>query len=233
MIKPYLTVLTAYLPASKLNTLITKAISGLATALQLITSLIEPKPLGFFLLKKPLTPDIGAGKLFKLPTVLLILFFFLLLGPHTNVLANWDERVVPDNQTFASAKITDAVSSLAAPVFTMPVNGPYISTYFSRFHQGIDLPNPYGSIVNPIAAGEVVYAGWSNLGYGNMVVIRHELGYESLYAHLSSISVKEGDSVAKDSIIGLVGSTGVASGNHLHLELHLQGEAINPLQILK
>lgn len=172
------------------------------------------------------------GNLVKVATAFALLVIFLFVAPHTNVLADWEEKVIPDNRSVLLTKVRDQITAVEIPKFQTPVTLSYISTYFSRFHQGIDLPGQYGSPIKPIAKGSVVFAGASNLGYGNLVVVRHELGYESLYAHLSEIAVREGDVVGSETVLGNVGSTGVASGNHLHLEVHLQGAPVNPLSLI-
>lgn len=187
----------------------------------------------YVLLQRQLGSSFTWLKTLRSLVVLVILLNFLTFGPHASALANWEEKVVPDNKSFSSQTISDEILALPSPKFGQPVGETYISTYFSKFHQGVDLPKPYGSPVQTIAGGSVVFAGWSSLGYGKMVIVRHQLGYESLYAHLSEILVREGDQLNSDSVIGLVGSTGVAFGNHLHLEIHVQGVPVNPLGIIK
>lgn len=172
-------------------------------------------------------------KFLQIPVVLISITAFLTLGPNTSVLADWEEKVVPDNQLIQNNKLIFEISSVEIPKFQKPLEITYVSTYFSRFHQGIDLPSSAGTPIRSVAKGVVIFAGWSTLGYGNLVIVQHELGYESLYAHLSSINVSEGDTVTKETILGGVGSTGFSSGNHLHLEIHQKGAAVNPLQLIK
>ena len=74
----------------------------------------------------------------------------------------------------------------------------------------------------------VVYAGWNNWGYGNMVVINHGNGWQTLYAHLSAIYVSCGQSVWQTNIIGAIGTTGNSSGPHLHFEMMYNGAKVNP-----
>ena len=113
-----------------------------------------------------------------------------------------------------------------------PIEFTYISTGFSSFHPGIDLATKYGTEIFPIKSGVVIEAGFSPFGYGNEVVIDNGNGIESLYAHLSKIEVKKGDTVNLNSEIGLVGSTGHSTGPHLHLEVHKNGVPINPLSMI-
>jgi murein DD-endopeptidase MepM/ murein hydrolase activator NlpD len=73
-----------------------------------------------------------------------------------------------------------------------------------------------------------VYAGWNNWGYGNVVVINHGNGWQTLYAHLSAINVTCGQSVYQTNVIGLVGDTGNSAGSHLHFEMMYNGTKVNP-----
>ena len=74
----------------------------------------------------------------------------------------------------------------------------------------------------------VVYAGWNNWGYGDVVVINHGNGWQTLYAHLSTYYVACGQSVTQGAVIAAVGSTGNAAGSHLHFEMMFEGERVNP-----
>ena len=103
----------------------------------------------------------------------------------------------------------------------------------ARFHAGIDIAAPKGTAITAARSGTVVYAGWSNRGYGNLVKIRHSGGDESWYAHQSKMYVTVGQSVAQGETIGAVGSTGLSTGPHLHLEIHEAGKAIDPLSYLQ
>src|SRR5204863_2501419 len=75
----------------------------------------------------------------------------------------------------------------------------------------------------------VAFAGWNDGGYGNLVVVKHRLGFESWYAHLSRIAASEGEAVVGGSRIGYVGSTGHATGPHLHFEVRHFGTPIDPV----
>jgi hypothetical protein len=98
-----------------------------------------------------------------------------------------------------------------------------------RMHTGIDFPMPMGAKVGAAGVGVVVSAGWNSGGYGNLVVVRHRLGFETWYAHLSAIAVSEGEAVTGGTRIGSVGSTGRSTGPHLHFEVRLYGTPIDPL----
>lgn len=168
---------------------------------------------------------------FKTLTILLFLTSFLFITPLTKVQANYAERVI-DVQTKEVIKIADFIGFEKIPAFQAPLYNSYISTFFSNYHQGIDIPNPTGAPVKPVADGEVTFSGWSNLGYGQLVIIHHNGGYDSLYAHLSEIDVKVGDKVGLNTVLGKVGATGRSTGTHLHLEIHFRGNPINPLGLL-
>jgi len=99
-------------------------------------------------------------------------------------------------------------------------------------HLGIDISNGEGGPVYAADAGVVVFAGWATGGYGNMVMIDHGNGYQTLYAHMSSVSTSCGRSVGQGSIIGYSGSTGNSTGAHLHFEVRLQGGFVSPWYVL-
>jgi murein DD-endopeptidase MepM/ murein hydrolase activator NlpD len=101
----------------------------------------------------------------------------------------------------------------------------------AEFHPGIDFKGERGDEAKCTANGKVVFAGWYG-GYGNCVRIAHANNYETLYGHLSRISVKVGQEVTAGQKIGEVGSTGHSTGTHLHYEVRKDGRAINPISFL-
>lgn len=101
----------------------------------------------------------------------------------------------------------------------------------TRFHAGIDMIAPYGSPVVATAAGIVATAG-SCGGYGLCVAIDHGGGVVTIYGHLSRIDVSAGTNIARGQELGLVGSTGVSTGPHLHYEIRRGGQPLNPLPYL-
>jgi murein DD-endopeptidase MepM/ murein hydrolase activator NlpD len=101
-----------------------------------------------------------------------------------------------------------------------------------RFHSGIDIVAPYGTLVKAADGGQVVQAGYSG-GYGYSVMLYHGGGFATWYAHLSSINVSMGQFVQRGQVIGLVGSTGLATGPHLHFEVRINGVPQNPLAYLQ
>ena len=99
-----------------------------------------------------------------------------------------------------------------------------------RQHNGIDFAAPTGTAVRAVGDGTVEFAGQQN-GYGNIIIIKHRNNQETVYAHLSRIDVKVGQSVSQSQFIGAVGATGWATGPHLHFEFRVNGEYSDPSTI--
>jgi murein DD-endopeptidase MepM/ murein hydrolase activator NlpD len=101
-----------------------------------------------------------------------------------------------------------------------------------RAHRGIDYGAPTGTRVRVTADGRVTFVGRKG-GYGNVIIVRHPNGYETLYAHLSGFSrgLHQGERVVQGEVIGFVGSTGLATGPHLHYEFHVNGVYQNPMRL--
>jgi len=99
-------------------------------------------------------------------------------------------------------------------------------------HFGIDIGGNTGNAIFAADSGVVVYAGWNDWGYGEMVVIDHGTGWQSLYAHLSALNVGCGSYVYQGDVIGAMGSTGNSSGPHLHFELRSDSYRVNPWNFL-
>ena len=104
---------------------------------------------------------------------------------------------------------------------TSPISGK------KEFHNGLDIPAPYGSAIVATEAGTVTYSGWMN-GYGYTIIIDHGSGITSLYGHNSSLVVKKGAKVSKGQTIAKCGSTGWSTGNHCHFTISKGGSAVNP-----
>ena len=105
----------------------------------------------------------------------------------------------------------------------------YISRGFSRGHTGLDLMAPYGSPIRAAGGGTVVYAGWY-FAYGKVIDIRHADRLITRYAHMSEFApgIAPGVSVAAGTVIGRVGMTGRAHGPHVHFEVRVDGQAVDP-----
>lgn len=99
------------------------------------------------------------------------------------------------------------------------------------FHNGIDIPAPENTSVLASDDGTVIFAGYKN-GYGNVVEIEHFDNKKTLYAHNNSIVVKVGQIVKRGQVIAKVGSTGNSTGNHVHFEVKINDERINPLYVI-
>jgi murein DD-endopeptidase MepM/ murein hydrolase activator NlpD len=102
----------------------------------------------------------------------------------------------------------------------------------TRNHAGIDLAAPRGTAIYATADGFVESAKYES-GYGNVVRIRHEFGFETVYAHQSKIRVRPGQQVSRGERIGDMGSTGRSTGSHLHYEVHVNGTPVNPMTYLE
>jgi murein DD-endopeptidase MepM/ murein hydrolase activator NlpD len=116
-------------------------------------------------------------------------------------------------------------------IFIWPVDPPYrilVGDDFKSSHPGIDLGSPPGAAIYASDAGVVVFANWSSVGYGNVVVLDHGNGYRTLYAHLSQIATFCGATLQPGDLVGLSGNTGNSSGPHLHYEIRLPNGFLNP-----
>lgn len=133
-------------------------------------------------------------------------------------------------------KGTKVIPSRGEGSFAWPTVGGYISSQqgirWNKLHKGIDIARPSSLTIKAADNGVVVSAGWDG-GYGNKVVIDHGNGFRTVYAHMSSIGVHSGQSVAKGSAIGVMGATGDATGVHLHFEVYKNGQLENPLDYVR
>ncbi|MDO8716990.1 MAG: peptidoglycan DD-metalloendopeptidase family protein [Dehalococcoidales bacterium] len=137
-------------------------------------------------------------------------------------------------QYLAQEQQNIAIANLGSAQFAWPVTAfQQISQYFSWYHPGIDMANLGGGPIYAADSGTVTVAGWpDNQGYGNRIAIDHGNGFTTLYAHLSAASVSPGQKVSKGQLIGMMGSTGRSTGNHLHFEIRKDGVLLNPLSFL-
>ncbi|MBI4100628.1 M23 family metallopeptidase [Candidatus Microgenomates bacterium] len=147
----------------------------------------------------------------------------------SGVEAFYNRQIISDLSTIQFT--VQELTTLKASQFPLKTYD-YISQYFSYYHPGIDLSAPFKTPIYPIEKGEVKAIYSLFYDYGRYIVIDHGDGLESLYAHLSSFNVNVGDKVTKESVIGFVGATGRATGSHLHLEIWINGKALNPLEVL-
>lgn len=117
-------------------------------------------------------------------------------------------------------------TALAVGEFVYPQSGPLTSTYYSSrsygIHGALDIAGPNLTPITAAREGRVSFAGW-NGGYGNLVIVSHESGYQTYYAHLARITVSNGQWVARGQQVGLEGSTGNSTGPHVHFEIRRNG----------
>ncbi len=106
-------------------------------------------------------------------------------------------------------------------------------TYDAGVHPAIDIAGQEGNPIYAADTGVVVYAGWSDFGYGYLLVIDHGNGWQSAYAHLSAVGATCGQSVLRGGLVGALGNTGNSTGAHLHFELVINGVKINPLDYVQ
>jgi len=153
-----------------------------------------------------------------------------------------------DQYNFLKSASLSRLSRKASPLFQSesipsmwPVDGRLMSYFGNRsdpfsgegaFHAGIDISVPTGTPVQATAAGTIMLAEWAGQ-YGRMVIIDHGGGVQTYYAHMSRLAVIEGQWVHRGEIIGKSGSTGRATGAHVHYEVRRRGTPINPSQFLR
>jgi murein DD-endopeptidase MepM/ murein hydrolase activator NlpD len=159
-----------------------------------------------------------------------------------------DAKAPPFERAEARAAREVALAeSLRRLVLAMPVREPLAggATVSSPFgyrldpflgrpalHPGVDLVQAYGSEIHATGAGRVIHAGWAG-GYGQMVEVDHGNGIATVYGHMSEVLVAEGATVKAGDTLGRIGSTGRSSGPHLHYEVRLDGEPVDPTRFLE
>lgn len=130
------------------------------------------------------------------------------------------------------AQTPSAGSVTATGSFVWPASG-RITQGYSFYHKAIDIANLGGGPILAADSGTVVGAGWlDNSGYGNRVLIDHGNGFVTLYAHMSGVQVRPGQTVNRGDVIGQMGSTGRSTGVHLHFEIRQGGVLLNPMGYL-
>lgn len=158
-----------------------------------------------------------------------LVFVFLLSGYSPNF------GVPPVKKSYVWASSNEQKSEIIADSFPQPVILPhpgYLSTKFSNYHPGIDIAAGLKMPIRPITKGIVEEASTDFFGLGKYVVVTHQKGFKSKYAHMGKIYVKVGQEVTSENILGEVGLTGQTSGPHTHLEVTYNGKYINPQTIL-
>lgn len=156
-------------------------------------------------------------------------------GPNTQgIVLEFDALPTPENNIQANVN-SDAVGSAVLLEYAgdgcapagLPVSG-ILTQRYHAYHSGIDIGVPIGTAVIATHSGEVLFAGWSTVGYGYLVIIQNG-PFITYYAHLSNFNVKAGDEIGAGSVIAWSGSTGNSSGPHVHYETRLNDVPIDPL----
>lgn len=146
-----------------------------------------------------------------------------------------NETITKEPVTEVIEKGTKVVPSRGSGQLAWPAVGGYISSHvgyrWGQLHKGIDIARPSNYTIKAADNGTVVEAGYSG-GFGNKITINHNNGMKTIYAHMSSLNVRVGQTVTKGQQIGVMGSTGNSTGTHLHFELYINGALKNPLDYL-
>ncbi|HEY8752581.1 MAG TPA: peptidoglycan DD-metalloendopeptidase family protein [Arthrobacter sp.] len=138
-------------------------------------------------------------------------------------------------QSVGSVTRAASAGTLGAPLAQLVTASPFgyrvspITGGTGDFHRGQDFVAQCGTSVLAAASGKVTFAGWHQFGGGNRVVIDHGNGLETTYNHLSSFNVKVGQTVSRGDVVALSGTTGASTGCHLHFEVQVNGEVVDPM----
>jgi murein DD-endopeptidase MepM/ murein hydrolase activator NlpD len=140
-----------------------------------------------------------------------------------NLIKNQESRLIclPAIQPVSNKELSRIASGFGPRIH--PVLG------IARMHAGLDFAAPQGSPIYATGNGTIRIAGNTGNGFGNHVVINHGYGYETLYGHMVRVKVSSGQKIRRGELIGWVGSTGLSSGPHLHYEVHINGNPVNPV----
>jgi len=165
--------------------------------------------------------------------------FKQLIGINLAGFAFFAAIIVPQSQSVMSnlelslktTRQVIAVENSASP-FQWPLKSFGISQDFSAFHPAMDLTDPCGTPIYPIANGTVQWIKYDAFGYGYHLLVSHDNNVGSLYAHMAKIIVNEGQHVNKFTQLGEIGLTGHTTGCHVHVEVYVDGQATNPLDVL-
>lgn len=156
------------------------------------------------------------------------------------------ERAGPDDGVHDLYQAWNNLAELGRAAVSIPGRMPvsafsYTSNFGVRYdpftgsaamHAGVDMAGSHGEAIYATAEGVVVKAGWTN-GYGNMIEVDHGRGISTRYGHLSRVQVRAGDRVVGGDQIGKMGSTGRSTGTHLHYEVRVDGQAVDPMPYLR
>ncbi|NQD87390.1 M23 family metallopeptidase [Paenarthrobacter sp. CM16] len=138
-------------------------------------------------------------------------------------------------QSAGSIQRASSTGTMASPLDTLTTASPFgyrispLTGGSGDFHRGQDFVAQCGTAVHAAASGKVTFAGWHEYGGGNRVVVDHGNGLETTYNHLSSFTVKVGQTVSRGDTVALSGTTGASTGCHLHFEVQVNGEVVDPM----
>ena len=162
-------------------------------------------------------------------------------GPLTSMSTRGLAPTENEARAIAILKELDELNLYRLAVEKLPYSHPVQSAHrftsgygrrWGRMHYGSDFAAPHGTPIYATADGVVTKSGWAS-GYGRLIKIKHDFGIETRYAHLSKIRVKVGQKVSRGERIGDMGNTGRSTGTHLHYEIRVNGNAVNPMKYLK
>jgi len=151
-----------------------------------------------------------------------------------------ESQLLAESRALTSVVSGSGSSGSGNGSLSWPVSGPVVSSFgwrihpilhYRKFHTGIDIAAGYGAPIHSSAAGTVIYASWMG-GYGNVIIVDHGDGLSTLYAHQSSLATGNGAHVARGQTVGYVGSTGFSTGPHLHFEVRVNGNPVDPMGYL-
>ena len=151
-----------------------------------------------------------------------------------------EDQLLAESQALTGVITGSTGSGQGTGSLSWPVSGPVTSPFgwrihpilgYKKFHTGIDIGVGYGTPIHAADGGAVIYATWMG-GYGNVIIVDHGDGLSTLYAHQSSLAVGTGARVTRGQTIGYVGSTGFSTGPHLHFEVRVNGNPVDPMGYL-
>lgn len=142
-------------------------------------------------------------------------------------------RVIAGQGRYSPGYYKGPLANTGTSQFIWPTPSRYLSQSFWAGHAAIDIPEPTGTPIVAADSGTVIFSGWDNTGYGNLIIIDHGNGYWTYYAHNSELLVQSGDGVTQGQTIALAGSTGRSTGSHLDFRIRLNGSTfLDPLTLL-
>jgi murein DD-endopeptidase MepM/ murein hydrolase activator NlpD len=145
---------------------------------------------------------------------------------------------IPSISSVSAAETVTAPNHIEQPILKTqsgtryPVDTIRITTGYKFYHPGLDLDGITGDPIYPFMSGKIETIEYSRFAYGTSIIVNHGNGVTSRYAHLSKVNVEVGQQVDHNTVIGKMGATGRAFGDHLHFEIYENGKAVNPITLL-